>query len=213
MSPTGAPAFLLGLAAGLAFLPLTAYRHVSPSWLKWLLMATGLLLIGRYAVTAYLYTAATVNMTAVITMLVSCLWLVGFIGFTLPAAFAVDQIIRHPAMTPKKLLWWYVPLPVVVGVPLVSGHHFILVMVQTVACLGFAGACLTLCRKLPSPPIRRALLGLVLAYGGLGTLLILSRCLLGFALVSLLYPEMAALAALWYEYETSARLQREPMSL
>jgi len=201
--------FLLGLATGLAVLTLTAYRHVSPLWLTWLLMTTGLLVISRYAMMA-------AHMSAVITMPLSCVWLIGFVGFTLPATFAVDHVIRHPAMTPRTLLRWYVPLPVVAGVAFISGFGYLLVLLQAAACLGLAGLCLMLLLKIPSLPIRRALLGLVLAYGylGLDSLLIVSQPLdLQPLPLDLLCPEMVALAALWYAYESSARLQREPASL
>jgi len=209
----GAYLFLLGLASGIALLTISAFRRVSPPWLRWLLIATGLLVVSRYAMMA-------ASMTTALSRLLSGIWLVGLIGFTLPATFAVDHIIRHPAMTPRKLLRWYIPLPVVAGVAFMSGLGYLLVILQAVACLGLAGLCLMLLLKIPSPSIRRALLGLVLAYGylGLSSLLIIFSLavdlqLLPLDLLDLLWPEMVALIALWHAYETGTRLQREPASL
>ncbi len=49
MPAAAAYLFLLGFAAGLVLLALSAYRHVSPGWLRVLLVASGILLLARYA--------------------------------------------------------------------------------------------------------------------------------------------------------------------
>ena len=40
--------FLLGLAGGIALGTITAYQRLSPPWLKWLLIVSALLMVGRY---------------------------------------------------------------------------------------------------------------------------------------------------------------------
>lgn len=178
--------FLLGLASGVTLLTITGYRRVSPPWLRWLLIASGLLLMSRYVTMALVITSPHQE-------------LVRFVGLTLPAGFAVDQLIRHPAMTPQKLLRWYVPIAIVGGVALMW-HSMALVLVEMVFFIGFVGVCLILIRKIPVPPVRRALSVLALAYGCLGLDSVIR--------LGIPYHEMAALLALWYAYETSARLQQ-----
>ncbi len=203
MATGGAHLFLLGLASGLTLLAISAYRHASPAWLKWLLIISGILLISRYVVSAQATT--TSNKESLQLWIVQYCWISRFIGLTLPAIFAVDQIIRHPAMTPQKLLQWYAPFLIAAGVALALGN-VALVVVQIVFFIGLVGVCLMLMRKIPSPPIQRALLGLALAYGCLGVdalAVILDRYRTLF-----FSSEMVALLALWYAYETSAVLQR-----
>ena len=129
------------------------------------------------------------------------------IGLTLPAVFAIDQLIRHPAMTPNKLLKWYAPFPIIQGAALM-GPTTVSIIVEGLFLIVVVGACLMLWRKIPSAPIQRALLVLALAYGCLGVSVLLAGCGTGYTL--LLYAEMVALLALWYAYETSARLQQAP---
>lgn len=174
--------FLLGLASGLAILALTAYRRISPPWLRWLLIASGLLLASRYATLAH-FTADEH-------------WLrwwrfVKGISLTLPGVFAVDQLVRHPAMTPKKLLRWYAPLFIAYGVTtLTPWWRETAVILTGVFTLVFLWICGLVIRKLPDRRIRLALIGLCLAY----LLIVLS---------DLLFAEMLVLLALWYAYETS----------
>ena len=53
MPPAGALyLFLLGLASGLALLTASAFRKVSPAWVRWLLLACGALVISRYVAMA-----------------------------------------------------------------------------------------------------------------------------------------------------------------
>lgn len=134
-------------------------------------------------------------------------WMARSIGLTLPAVFAIDQLIRHPAMTPHKLLRWYAPFPIIQGAALM-GPAIAPIAVEVIFLIGFVGVCLMLWRKIPSWPIQRALLGLVFAYGYLGVSVFLVGCGTGYTL--LLYAEMVALLALWYAYETGARLQQAP---
>ena len=56
LSLPGLYLFLLGLDMGISLLTITSYRHVSPRWLKWLLIASGLFVISRY-VTMALFTS------------------------------------------------------------------------------------------------------------------------------------------------------------
>ena len=217
----GAHLFLLGLACGIALLTATSYRRVSPPWLRWLLLASGLFVMSRY-VTMALFTAN--DAPRYFSALRPC-WFATSVGLTLPSIFAIDQLVRHPAMTPKKLLVWFSPFLAVYGLLLLfadvtmepdrvagwmprltSGWRLLLSVTQGAFVLGFIGISLMLMRKIPSTPIRLALLGLAAAHAYLGVdglLLALGR----WYVRPFLYSEILTLLALWHAYETSARLQ------
>ena len=165
-------------------------------------MATGALLIGRYV------TMAVGQELQAQRWVIFCWWAAGFVGLTLPAVFAVDHLIRHPAITPQKLLRGYAALLIaalLITVVAAQRLHALLGLllpffIQIAFSLGFAVVCLTLMRKIHSPPIQRALLVLAVAYSCLA--LALSR------LSPSLYPDIVGLAALWYAYETGSALQQ-----
>ena len=214
--------FLLGLASGMAVLTLTAYRRVSPAWLRWLLIASGAFLISRYLAMAFF---ATTESPERVWGWRHC-WFATSLGLTLSSVFAVDQLIRHPAISPKKLLAWYSPFLIIYGavilfaqmtvvpdkvagwaVRLSPGWQRLLSTTHGVFVLAFLSICALLMRKIPSRPIRTALLGLILAHGVLamdGTLMALGV----WYFRPYLYSEMLALFALWHAYETSASLQQ-----
>ena len=219
--------FLLGLATGVTLLTVSAYRRVSPSWLKRLLMGCGLLMAGRY-VTMALF-AATADPARVWPL--HRLWLGSAVGLTFPGVVAVDQLIRHPAMTPRKLLRWCSPFLIAYGAVMLAGDaapvadrvagwaprlaplwRLILSVVQALFVIGFIGLCLLLMRKIPSASIRKPLLALSAAYAYLGAdgLLIASG---HWYFRPFLYSELAALLALWYAYETAHALQQQSLSL
>lgn len=211
--------FLLGLASGLALLTATAYRHVSPRWLRWLLMATGVFVVSRYvAMAAFTASDAPQRFWA----LRHC-WFATSLGLTLSSVFAVDQLIRHPAITPTKLLRYFSPFLIAyaavilfgtyeptpdgfVGgwVPRLSpGWQRLLSVTHGTFVLGFVGLCLLVIRKFPSRAVRLAVLGLVVAHLYLaadGVLLALGRSYFR----PYLYSEMVALLALWHAYERAA---------
>ena len=218
----GAYLFLLGLASGIAALTISAFQRVSPPWLKGLLAASGLFVISRYVALALFATAESPDR---VWAWRHC-WFATSLALPLQSAFAVDQLLRHPAMSPKKLLAWLAPFLIaysavilfagvtpapdrVVGWSLrlepwwqrlLSATHGLFVM-------GFLGAALLLMRKVPSRPIRVALLGLALGIGALaldGVLLALG----GWYFRPYLYSEMLALFAIWHAFETGAALQR-----
>ena len=221
-SVAGAYLFLLGMATGLALLTTTSYLRVSPPWLRWVLLASGLFVMSRY-LTLALFT--TLEAPRYFLSLRPC-WFATSVGLTLPSVCALDQLIRHPAMTPKKLLVWFSPFLIVYGVVLLfadatlvpdrvvgwmlrlgNGWQILLALAQGVFALGFIGLSLMLMRKIPSTPIRLALIGLVVGQGYLGLdgiLLALGR----WYFRPFLYSEMLMLLALWHAYETSARLQQ-----
>ena len=210
--------FLLGLASGFALLAISAYRHVSPGWVRWLLIVSGLLVIGRYDAMAAFATAADPQHVWALRHL----WFATSLALPLASALAVDQLIRHPAMTPHKLLVWLAPFLAsygavmlfgemvsgpdrVVGwtVHLAPGWQRLLGMTHAVFVLVFLTGCGLLVRKLPSGPIRIALLGLMLSQAALAFDGLLSA-FGGWYFRPYLYSEMFTLLALWYAYETSA---------
>lgn len=148
--------FLLGLATGLAIMTMTAYRRVSPRWLRVLLIVSGLLLLDRYAMLAYFEVDER-----------GLRWwrLVSGVGLTLPGVFAVDQLVRHPAITPKTLLRWYSSWAIAYGVVLLTpwwqGVTSVWIGLFTLVLLWICGLII---RKLPDRRLRAALAGLCLAY-------------------------------------------------
>ncbi len=217
----GTYVFLLGLASGIALLPLTAYRRVSPRWLKWLLVASGGLVLSRY-ITMALFTSFDAPQR--LWSLRHC-WFATSVGLTLPSVFAIDQLVRHPAMSPKKLLRWFSPFLVAYGcvilfapmtvepdrvsgwTPHLAGNwQRLLGLVQGTFVISFISICVLFIRKIPSRPIQTALAGLLVAHlylGVDGLLLVCGR----WYFRPFLYSEMLTLLAIWYAYETSARLQ------
>ena len=212
--------FLLGLASGIALLTITGYRRVSPAWLKWLLVMSGMLVISRY-LTMALFTSAEAPQR--FWALRHC-WFATSIGLTLPSVFAIDALLRHPAMTPNKLLSWFSPFLIAYsavilladGTPvadkvvgwtpsLSAGWRTFVSTVEGVFVLGFVGTCALLMRNIASRSIRIALLGLALghSYLGLDGLLL---ALGAWYFRPFLYSEMLTLLAIWHAYETSASL-------
>ena len=217
----GSYLFLLGLTSGLALLAITSYRRVTPRWLRWLLMASGVFLISRYvAMACFTQPEAPRHCWAL-----RHYWLASSVGLTLPGVVALDQLIKHPAMSPNRLLAAYAPFLLAYAavmlfgsyapqpdpqggwVPALSlGWRLMLSVVQGIFVAGFIGLCLVLARKLPSRSIRVALLALAGAYAYLGMdgLLLASR---HWYFRPFLFSEMATLLALWHAYEISAKPQ------
>ena len=213
--------FLLGLASGVTLLTITSYRRVSPAWVKRLLIASGIFVISRYVAMALFATAVSPER---VWAWRRC-WFATSVGLTLPSVFAIDQLIRHPAMTPQKLLRWFAPFLLAYAALILFGKttpiadrvmgwaprltpawRLFTSAAQSVFMLGFVGMSAMLMRKIPSRPIRTALLGLMLGQLALGLDgLILSLGAWYFR--PFLYSEMLTLFALWHAYETSATTQ------
>lgn len=222
VTAAGVYVFLLGLASGVALLTITSFRRVSPRWLKWLLIATGLFVISRY-VTLALYTTLDAP-TRVWPLLRHC-WFASSVGLTLPSIMVIDQLLRHPAMSPRKLLLWFAPFLAIYGavialapvtpVPdrvvgwtlrLAPGWRMLLSIAQGLFVVGFVGIGALLMRKVPSAPIRLALLGVMCGHvylGVDGVVLALGR----WYFRPFLFSEIVALLAIWHAYDTSGRLQ------
>ena len=188
-SPAGAHLFSLGPAAGLSLLTLTSYRRVSPAWLKRVLLAGALCLFGRYAVLAMFAAAASPESLRILRVTG---WFITLLALILPSIFAVDQLLRHPAMTPKKLLIRC--LPFFAAASTAAPFPWWCRILHAAFALAFVALCIALIRKIPSRPFQLALLVLAagqsaLAFGGL-------------------YAEMAMLLVLWFAYESAAGLQQ-----
>lgn len=179
--------YLLGFATGLALATTASYRHVSPPWLRWLLMLSGAFVMSRYTIRAP--------------------WILGAIGLTLPAFFAIDQLLKHPAMTPVKLLRWYAPFATLYGLVLLCRDPAVMQRLSAVVTGLFSAVLLIvgllLVRRVPVGTIRTALLLLIVAYVGFAIDTIHMGSRPGFS-----YAELLVLLALWHAFETSARLQQ-----
>lgn len=214
--------FLLGLASGLTLLSLTAYRRMSPRWLKWLLVVTGCFTLSRY-VTMALFASSPDPQR--VWFLRPCYFATS-IGLPLPSVLAIDQLLRHPAMSPKKLLRWCSPfliaslaaifLSASAPVPdrvlgwtphLSSGWRWWFACIHGGFFLAFVGMILAIWPKVPWPRVRLALLGLLLGHSALG-LDGLLRLFGAWYFRPFLYSEMLTLLAIWYAYETSVELQQ-----
>ena len=186
MSLASAYHFLLGLAAGLSLLTLTSYRRVSPAWLHRLLMASALFVFSRYVAMAVCATTSSPEGPRILRHVG---WLALLLGLILPSIFAIDQLLRHPAMTPKKLLLRS-SFPLLVAWSTAAPFPWLRGIYQGIFVLAFIAICVPLMRKIPSRPIRLALLGLMIGQAALA--------------LGGLYGEMAMLLALWFAYETAA---------
>lgn len=213
--------FLLGLASGVTLLSLIAYRRLSPRWLKWLLIATGCFTLSRYLTMTLFATSPDPQR---VWFLRPCYFATS-IGLTLPSVFAVDQLLRHPAMSPKKLLGWCSPflLASLVAI-LCSSPTFVpdrvmgwtlrlstwwrwwFSLLHATFITLFIGMGLKIFSKMPFARIRLALLGLMVAQGALGLDGLLVMCGVWY-FKPFLYTEMLALIAIWYAYERSVELQ------
>lgn len=214
----GSELFLLGVACGLTVLPITTYRRVSPLWLRWLLIGAGLLVITQYIARALLLTPEGLQK----------FWDFRYflfsttVGLSLPTVFAIDGLIRHPAITPQKLLKWTLPWLLIEGTILIIGAgvtkiqilspdstlHFhplwqwALAIGQGLFSLTGILFCGLLIQKISSSPIRCALLGLALGHTGFGLAHILLAAQIG-SVNSLVFCELFLLLALWHAYETA----------
>lgn len=210
--------FLLGLASGVALLAISSFRQVTPAWLKWALTASGLLVIARY-VTLAIFTSSDAPQRF---WGLRHVWFGSAIGLTFPSAFAVDQLIRHPAMTPKKLLRWVAPFLVAYGAVMLFGTYrpepapvvgwtlhlsapwrVFVSAVQGAFAAGFIGIGAMLMRKIPSRPIQLGLLGLLAGQTllGLDGLIV---ALGGWYVRPFLFSEMVMCLAIWHAFETAA---------
>ena len=222
MSPQGARVFLLGLAAGLAVLAASSYRRVSPSWLRRLLMSLGAFVCLRYVAVALFADAADPRQV----WLWRHAWFATSVGLTLPSIVALDQLLRHPAMTPGKLLRAFAPFLLAYAAVILFGAceavpdpvagwtlklapawRIVVSVTQSAFVLGFTGVAGFVIWKFPLMPVRIALGLLLLAHWWLaadGVLLAMGR----WYPWPFLYSEMATLLALTFAFETAASLQQ-----
>lgn len=147
------------------------------------------------------------------------------IGLSLPGVMALDQLLRHPAMSPKKLLIRFSPFLVIYAaimlfapvdaapdrttgwaLALAGSWPAVLLLTQIVFLAGFIGISTMLMVKIPSAPIKQALFGLIVGYLYLavdGSLAVFGKgCFRPF-----LFSECVVLLAFWHAYETSSSLQ------
>lgn len=222
MTAHGAHLFLLGLAAGLALLTTTSYRRVSPAWLRRLLLALGAFVTLRYLAIAVF---AEIDDPRGVWWLRRA-WFATSVGLTLPSVVALDQLLRHPAMTPAKLLRWFSPFLAAYAAVIVFGNYdlapaahggwmpelspawrMLVSVVQSAFVLGFTAIAGFVMWRFPLKPARVALAGLLAAHWYLGFDGILLAAG-GWYPWPFLYSEMLALLALWAAFETAAALQQ-----
>ena len=222
MPPAAGSLFWLGCASGITVMAGTAYRHISPAWLKWLLAATALVLLARYAALACLSLTSVPEHVGVLRPL----WLAAPISLLLPSAAAADLLIRHPAMTPQKLMRLLSPALIGYGLIIVCAParlvptlaagwlvrltglwQALFLALQLSVSLGFVGVCVLLIRKIPLRPIQHGLALLALSQLLQGVDAIRVAVHVGSSALSI-QTEIASLLAIWFACETGARLQQ-----
>lgn len=209
--------FCAGLAAGVAILALTGYAALSPRWMKWAVIAAGLFTLSRYVAMA----ACALVPNAASSWVVQRCWLGASVGLTLPTVVALDQLVRHPAMSPKKLLQRVAPFlagyaivlafgafdaqpdPLLGARPhLVGWAAILLAIIHACFVLGFLALSFLIIRKLPVRRIQAAIAGLMLAQLSLGADGALEHLRL-WSFRPLLFPELLALLAIWWALRTA----------
>jgi hypothetical protein len=212
--------FLLGLACGIGLLAMTAFLKVTPPWLRWLLLASGAFVISRYAA---MFALATASDPSQLGLLRHC-WFATSLALPLQSVFAVDQLIRHPAMTPKKLLRWFAPFAALYGAVVLFGQTLpvpdrvlgwilrlvqpwqsLLALTHVAFVVGFVGIAGMMLRKIPVAEIRAGLALLIIAQLAL-TLDGLILAFGGWYFRPYLYSEMLLLVAIWHAFRTGATL-------
>jgi len=211
--------FWLGLAVGVSILALSAYVAISPHWLRMLLVAAGCLTASRYLAMALF----AIDPDPAPLWLWKRLWFASSFGLTFPSLVALDQLIRHPAMSPRKLVAWFSPFLLVYGGVFLFGRFELrddpvrgispgligwglgtLALAQAAFVLGFLALGVMLIRMIRSRRIRLALLGLMLAQGYLG----LDGLLVGLGRWyswPFLFSEILALLAIWFAINSASQ--------
>ena len=218
---TGWYLFVLGLATGMVILDMTVYRKLSPRWLRWLLLALAAFTGSRYLTMAlFAHTASPQRWW----FLRHC-WMASSIGLTVPSVLVLDQLLRHPSWSAKKVLQYFSPFIAVYLAVIIFGRFSpsndpslgslqpvltgawpaVIAYVQGVFVLGFAALCVLILTQVRSRRVRGAVLGLLCAHLYLG----LDGVLLALGHVyfrPFLFSEIIALAAIGHAFDTA--LQR-----
>lgn len=200
--------YLTGIASGTVLLAMSAYRHASPVWLKWLLWITGLFLILRYTLTVLFLESGSLHFF----QLQSYRWAVATACLCVPALFVIDQMLRHPAMSPEKFARIALPAILIQALCVLFGDQFAFLGwvsfgVFQLFALALVVFCIRLWPQIPNTLLKRALSILIAALAFLAGESIMS--LMGSTLsASGVLAEILMLAALWHTYETSFTLRQ-----
>ncbi len=200
--------YLTGFASGTVLLALSGYRQASPSWLKWLLWATGAFLLTRYFMTIL----ALQSFPEVFFQIHHYRWAVATTCLGIPGLFVIDQMLRHPAMSPEKFARIALPVIVLQALCVVLSDFVPWIMwlsfgIYQLTALGLVGFCLRLMFQVPNALMKRALAALIFGFGCLAVEGLISLQGNPFAAPGLL-SEIITLIALWYAYEASATLRQ-----
>ncbi len=209
--------FCVGLAAGIAILALTSYATLSPRWLKWIVLASGVFAASRYLAIAI----CALHPDASSSWILRRCWFGTSVGLTLPSVVALDQLVRHPAMSPTKLLQRFAPFLAGYAAVLIFGSfdaqpdlllgmhlHLVgwaavfLAIIQSCFVLLFLGLSILIIRKLPVRRIQLAIAGLMLAHLYLGVDGVLESAHL-WSVRPFLFSEILALLAIWWALQTA----------
>ena len=213
--------FLLGLAAGMVILDMTVYWKLSPRWLRRLLLALAAFTGSRYLTMALF--AHTTNPQRW-WFLRHC-WMASSIGLTVPSVLVLDQLLRHPSWSAKKVLQYFSPFIAVYLAVIIFGRFSpstdpslgslqpaltgawpgVIAVVQSVFVLGFVTLCALILTQVRSRRVRTAVIGLLVAHLYLGVDGVMLAT--GHAYFRpFLFSEIVALAAIGHAFDVA--LQR-----
>lgn len=204
---TPAAGFLAGLGCGFTLLVASALRPVSPRWLRVLLLCLML-------VQAAWYLLSLLASPAVWLPWSEPLWLLTATGLLVSSVFAIDQLLRHPAMSPRRLLRWCSPLLIVaiVAAPLLRypplipflGRALLYLGVYMLGSLGFSIWMLVLFPKIPSRVMRGAVCLLAAAHAMRAGEILYGLWRVG--IPAIVHADLFLLMSLWYAYDLAYRL-------
>ncbi len=208
---------LLGVGLGLAALAMTGYSWVSPRWLRLTLLVAGLLVSARYLVMAHLSLSPVGQALGPLDRL----WLGSSIGLTWPGVVAIDQLIRHPAMTPERLLKSFSPFLLVYTLVMVAGPmdlradpligvsphllgwaRILLIVTQSAFVALLMWFTMQVMRKVPASRTRTAVFGLMGGYLALAVDGVIRSTGLWYVR-PFLFSEFLLLLALWFAFDTA----------
>lgn len=150
--------FLLGWAVGASALLFSEYLALSPRWFRWVIAAAGFGVVLRY----WLLALTAITPVPLAAWMIDGVDVWAAVSLTFPCAVALDQLVRHPAMTPKKLLRSYAPVAAAWMVAVIV-NRLAVAIVHTAFALLVVWMGAQLIRKLPLHKIQLSVAGLAAA--------------------------------------------------
>jgi hypothetical protein len=195
--------FTAGLSTGLALMLLLSFRPLSPRWLRWNLYLDGLFLAAFSATRGAVEATAYAQYSSFVLTL----------SLALPSLFAIDQLVRHPAMRLQRLsMAASIAFLVIVLCYVLEGFtqarlwgRLSLVWGACVA-LAIAFMAVRFLKSVPHPTVKAALGGLVLGLAAITAHHLLN--LAGTAPEALMLLEPLAIFLIWFGFDKIPQAQQ-----